>query len=172
MTCYKTFTPIDNVILYGIKKGFLARKEYVHYTIEKYSLRKTTEICNISLFAVFARRHKILDTLQKMRENTKLDGIIEPDEIFMSISYEGQYKDFNFQCLTKKRERVNTKRGLSKESVCIPYAANLSSKSIAKIENLGKSSVKALNNIISGKVEKESIFVNIVIGSAVPILVS
>lgn len=57
--------------------------------IEKYSLRKTAEICDISLPAAFAWRHKILDTLQEMMNEVRLDGIVEADETFMAISFKG-----------------------------------------------------------------------------------
>lgn len=159
MDCRKTFAQTNNTILYGVKKDLSVWKKYIHCMIEKYSLRKTAQICGISLPTAFAWRHKILDALQQMQDNIKLDGIVEADETFMPISYKGHHKDFDFPRLAKKRGTANTKRGLSKELVCIPCAVNLNGKSVAKIANLGKPNVKALNSVIFGKVEKESVFV-------------
>ena len=90
---------------------------------KKYSLRKISEICGISFFAW---QHKILDILQ---ESIKLNSIVETHEAFIPISYKGNHKDFNFPRLVKKS--ANTKRGLSKELVCIPYVINFNGKSIA-----------------------------------------
>lgn len=157
--CRKTFTTSNNTILFGTKKDMTTWKLFIHCLVEKYSLRKTAEICGISLPTAFTWRHKILDALQAMQDSVKLDGIIEADETFMPISYKGNHKDFNFPRLAKKRGTANTKRGLSKELVCIPCVVNLNGKSIAKIANLGKPNVKALNSVIFGKVEKESVFV-------------
>ncbi|WP_107952361.1 IS1595 family transposase [Campylobacter concisus] len=159
MDCRKTFAQTNNTILYGVKKDLSVWEKYIHCMIEKYSLRKTAQICGISLPTAFAWRHKILDALQQMQDNIKLDGIVEADETFMPISYKGHHKDFDFPRLAKKRGTANTKRGLSKELVCIPCAVNLNGKSVAKIANLGKPNVKALNSVIFGKVEKESVFV-------------
>lgn len=159
MDCRKTFAQTNNTILYGVKKDLSVWKKYIHCMIEKYSLRKTAQICGISLPTAFAWRHKILDALQQMQDNIKLDGIVEADETFMPISYKGHHKDFDFPRLAKKRGTANTKRGLSKELVCIPCAVNLNGKSVAKIANLGKPNVKTLNSVIFGKVEKESVFV-------------
>jgi transposase-like protein len=159
LDCNKSFVTSKNTILYGIKKDLSVWKRYIHCMIEKYSLRKTAEICGISLPTAFAWRHKILDALQQMQDSVKLDGVVEADETFMPISYKGHHKDFNFPRLAKKRGTTNTKRGLSKELVCIPCVVNLNGKSVAKIANLGKPNVKALNSVINGKVERESVFV-------------
>ena len=159
MDCRKTFAQTNNTLLYGVKKDLSVWKKYIHCIIEKYSLRKTAQICGISLPTAFAWRHKILDYLQQIQDNIKLDGIVEADETFMPISYKGHHKDFDFPRLAKKRGGANTKRGLSKELVCIPCVVNLNGKSVAKIANLGKPNVKALNSVIFGKVEKESVFV-------------
>ena len=157
--CKKTFAITNDTILFSSKKDLSVWKKYIHCMIEKYSLRKTAEICDINLSTAFNWRHKILDALQEMQENIKLDGIIEADEIFMPISYKGHHKDFNFPRSAKHRGMANTKRGLSKELVCIPCVVNLNGKSVAKIANLAKPNVKALNSVINGKVEKESVFV-------------
>ncbi|HEB9431739.1 TPA: IS1595 family transposase [Campylobacter coli] len=157
--CHKTFAITNNTILFSTKKNLSVWKKYIHCMIEKYSIRKTAEICSINPTTAFNWRHKILDALQQMQNEVKLGGIVEADETFISISYKGHHKDFNFPRLAKKRETANTKRGLSKELVCIPCIVNLNGESVAKIVNLSKPNVKALNSVISSKVERESVFV-------------
>lgn len=159
MDCHKTFTVTNNSIFFKTQKDLEIWQKYIHCMIEKYSLRKTAEICGIALSTAFFWRHKILDTLQKMQDEVKLNGIVEADETFMPISYKGHHKDFNFPRLAKKRGTANTKRGLSKELVCIPCVVNLNGKSIAKISNLGKPNIASLSKVIQGKVERESVFV-------------
>lgn len=61
--CDKTFVNTNNTIFYGVKKDTSVWQKYIHCMIEKYSLRKTAEICNISLPTAFVWRHKILDAL-------------------------------------------------------------------------------------------------------------
>ena len=102
-----------------------------------------------------------LDTkaLRQYYRNDESYRIVEADETFKPISHKGHHKDFNFLCSAKHRGAANTKRGLSKELVCVPCVVNLNDKSVAKIANLGKPNVKALNSVINGKAEKESVFV-------------
>ena len=60
----------------------------------------------------------------------------------------------------KHRDTRAFKRGLSKEQVCIPCAINHSGLSLAKISNLGKPTLKDLqNSIINHKIAKGSMFV-------------
>lgn len=60
--------------------------------IEKYLLRKTAEICDISLPTAFVWRHKILDTLQEMMNEVKLNGVVQADETFLFISFKSNHK--------------------------------------------------------------------------------
>lgn len=41
----------------------------------------------------------------------------------------------------------------------MPFVVNLNGKSVAKVANLGKPNLKALNSVIGGKVERKSVFV-------------
>lgn len=159
LDCHKTFANTNNTILYGVKKDLSVWQKYIHCMVEKYSLRKTAEICGISLPTAFAWRHKILDTLQEMMNEVRLDGIVEADETFMPISFKGNHKNFNLPRLAKQRGTANTKRGLSKELVCIPCVINLNRRSIAKISNLGKPNLVALQKVLNGKIQKDSVFV-------------
>ncbi len=127
--------------------------------IEKYSLRKTAEICKISLPTAFAWRHKILDALQNIQNEVKLDGIIEADETYFPLSFKGHHKNFKLPRLSKHRGTQALKRGLSKEQVCVTSGINLNGKSIAKVSNLGKPKIKDLEKVLNKKIEKESIFV-------------
>ena len=56
------------------------------------SVRKSAEICGINKDTAFIWRHKILDALQNMASDVKLDGIVEADETFFAISFKGNHK--------------------------------------------------------------------------------
>lgn len=128
--------------------------------IEKYPLRKCAEICNINLATAFAWRHKILDALQNMMAEVELDGIVETDETYSTVSYKGNHKVFKLpRPAHHKRGIPAGKRGLSKEQVCVPCGVNLDGKSVARISNLGKPSLKDLQKVLFDKVAVGSVFV-------------
>lgn len=157
--CKKTFAITSNTILFSTKKDLSLWEKYIHCMIEKYSIRKTAKICGINPTTAFNWRHKILDALQKMQDEVKLDGVVEADETFLPLSFKGHHKNFKLPRLAKHCGTANTKRGLSKELVCIPCVVNLDGKSIAKISNLGKPNIVSLSKVIQGRIERESIFV-------------
>lgn len=156
--CNKTFTTTNNTIFFSVKKDIKTWKLYIHCMIEKYSLRKTAKICDISLPTAFAWRHKILDALQTMMIEAELNGVIEADEIFIPLYFKGNHKNFNLPRLAKKREAPATKRGLSKEQVYVSCSVNLNGLSIAKILNLRKPKLKDLEKVLNGKIIKDSVF--------------
>lgn len=94
-----------------------------------------------------------------MMNNVELDGIVQADETFTTISYKGHHKNFKLPRPAHKRGTKATKRGLSKEQVCIPCGVNLNGLSIAKISNLGKPSLKSLEKVLSGNIVSGSVLV-------------
>lgn len=52
-SCRKTFVENTGTILFSMKKDIAVLKKYVHCMIEKYSLRKCAEICEINLATAF-----------------------------------------------------------------------------------------------------------------------
>ena len=157
--CKKSFVEQTGTILYNSQKDIEVWEKYIHCMIEKYPLRKCAKICNINLATAFSWRHKILDALQNMMNEVELDGVVQADETFTTISYKGNHKDFNLPRPAHKRGTRATKRGISKEQVCVPVGVNLSGLSIAKIANLGRPNVASLQKVLGGKIAKDSVFV-------------
>ena len=158
-SCNKAFVEQTGTILFSMKKDISVLEKYVHCMIEKYPLRKCAEICNINVATAFAWRHKILDALQNMMAEVELDGIVEADETYSTMSYKGHHRDFKLPRPAHRRGTPARKRGLSKEQVCVPCGINLDGKSVAKISNLGKPSLKDLQKVLSDKVAAGSVFV-------------
>ena len=92
-------------------------------------------------------------------EQVELDGVVQADETFTTISYKGNHKNFNLPRPPHKRGTAATKRGLSKEQVCVPVGVNLNGLSIAKAANLGRPNVADLQKVLGGKIAQDSVFV-------------
>ncbi len=92
-------------------------------------------------------------------KETKLEGVVEADETFLPLSFKGHHKNFKLPRLAKRRAEPATKRGLSKEQVCVTCGVNLDGKAISKISNLGKPTLKNLEQVLEDKIEKDSILV-------------
>lgn len=158
--CGKTFTFSNNTILFSTKKDLETWKKYCECFLDKKSLRRCAEICDISLETAFRWRHKILDALQNMQSNITLKGVIESDETFFALSFKGTKKEnFSIPRETHNRGHSVSTRGLSKEMVCVPCIVNHEGMFEGRISNLGKPKVQDLEKVINNRIEQGSIFV-------------
>lgn len=151
--CGKSFVITTNSIVSGTRKDFNVWIKYVDCMLNGFSVRKAAEECGIHRNTAFAWRHKILDALQNMANDVILDGIVEADETFFTISYKGNHKKskkFTMPREPHKRGNSTHIRGLSSEKVCVPCAVNRSGMSIAKVSNTGRVSTKDLHEIYDG----------------------
>ena len=158
--CNKTFTPRNNTITFSSKKSFATWKKYIDCMMNGFTVRKSAEICGINKDTAFIWRHKILDALQNMASDVKLDGIVEADETFFAISFKGNHKkstSFVMPRKAHKRGKQTHLRGLSHEQVCVPCAVNRNGLSIAKITNLGRVGAKDIHHAFDNRIEPNSI---------------
>ncbi len=152
--CGKSFGETENSILKDTKKGTDVWCLYVKCMIEKKSIRKCAEVCQVSVPTSFFWRHKILDALQNMMAGIQLNGVIEADETFTAVSCKGRRK--NLPRELHQRATKAEKRGLFGEKVC---GINMNGLSIAGISNLGKPGQKDIPKVLGGKVDKGSVLI-------------
>ncbi len=160
--CHKSFVVSTNTIISKTRKDLSIWEKYISCMMNGLSIRKTADICGIHKNTAFYWRHKILDALQKMADDVKLDGIVEMDETFFSISYKGNHKKskaFTMPRESRKRGGEVHTRGLSHEKVCVPCAVNRKGMSVARVSNLGKVSTQNLHVMFDGRVDKDATIV-------------
>lgn len=157
--CGKSFSPTTKTIAYKSKLDINIYSEYIDCMMMGLTIRDAAERCGIHRNTSFRLRHKILDALQNMAEGVTLNGIVEADEKFFDISYKGNHKYDGFTMPRKvhKRGRQSTKRGLSRDKVCVPCAMNRNGLSIAKISSLGKASLDTISNVLDGRIKEDSV---------------
>lgn len=83
--CGKTFAITNNTILFSSKKSVDVWQKFCECIMNKCSIRKSAEICDINTHTAFNWRHKILDALQNMQDEVVLSGVIESDETFCPV---------------------------------------------------------------------------------------
>lgn len=156
--CGKAFSASTNTILQYSCKPLHVWKKYIECMAMGMSLRKTAELCSISLPTAFVWRHKILDAVSQYIEGETLDGKIEADETFFALSYKGNHEKSAFDMPRKPHKRGNSihKKGLSKEQVCVPCAIS-GQHAIGKVACLGTATVAALRYTLNNHLSAGSI---------------
>lgn len=71
----------------------------------------------------------------------------------------GHHKSFKLPRPAKHRGEPATRRGLSREQVCVFCGVNLGGLSVSKVSNLGKPSLRDLEKVLIGKIEADSVLV-------------
>lgn len=153
--CRHTFVLARNTVFYYAKKDLATSALYAESMKEKTVIRRAAGLCRIGKKTSFLWRHKILDSLQGVMDDVKLDGIVEADEAFFPISYKGS------RCLprvARRRGEHAKKRGLSNEKVCVPCAVNRDGKSVSVVSNLGKVSRADLENVFCSHVVEGAVW--------------
>lgn len=159
--CNRSFTSKTNTILYKSPYPEGVWRKYINSMMQGMSIRKSAKECGINTDTAFKWRHKILDSLQSMHREVKLDGVVEADETFFPLSFKGNHKksNFNLPRESHKRCKCTYTRGISSEQVCVPCAINLNGLSKSVITNLGKPTVKDLRKVFSRSIVENSVLV-------------
>ena len=168
--CKKSFVVASNSIVSGTRKDLYVWEKYISCMMQGLSLRRTAEECHISKNTAFYWRHKILDALQNMADSVTLNGIVEADETFFTVSYKGNHKHSKTFVMPRKsyhRGGQTHTRGLSREKACVSCAVNRSGLSIAKVSNCGRVSADNLDKVFKGRIAESSTLVTDAINSYV-----
>lgn len=121
--CKKTFTT-TNSIKYLHSSHISKFNKFIECTINNLSLRRTAEICGISVSCAFEWRHKLLFLISQQLNNESITGLVEMDEIYFKNSLKGNHKN-EINCKSRTDGHVpylKDRVGLSKDKICITTA--------------------------------------------------
>lgn len=156
-TCGKTFSSTTGSFLSCTKKDFHTWKTFVKCMIDGHSVRKSAAICKINRNTAFVWRHKILDALtQYQNSQRRMRGIVEADDTYFGLSFKG---DEPLNRKARKRGSQTTKRGISKEKVCVSCAVDRNGHTYSKVSALGRPTAKALKKVFRNRFSKKAIVI-------------
>ena len=124
-SCKKTFGNTNNTPFFRTQKDLDQWQEYIETMFDTpMAVRKIAPKVEIHYRTAFFWRHKVLNALSKVKCNSKLAGIVEADETYFALSFKGQRRPLPRPA--RKRGKQVTKRGLSKQQVCVMTAMDRS----------------------------------------------
>lgn len=117
--CNIRFNDLTNTVFSNCHLTYEQIEIFLQCFKDKISLRKTAKRMNSDKGTVHLLRLKIMNCFKLMRQNTKLSGNTESDEIYKSINLKGT-KPKNMPRASKSRKAKGTStRGISNHKVCI-----------------------------------------------------
>lgn len=154
--CGKTFTEYTNTIFSSTKKDYSLWLKYLDLMMKGTSLYNISKELDISVVTAFHWRHKVLNAIKKYNAKNKVNGVVEADETFLLYSHKGHHIE---GIQPRTRGGVSYYRGLSKEQVGVLVAIDRNKNTIAEIYGRGRVSVQGIENVLGGKIAKDSVLV-------------
>ena len=152
--CSKKFSPCTNTPLARIKLTYEQLVTFFECMTDKLSIKKTAAKMGCNKNTVFLLRHKVLDSISKIRKATKLKEKVEADETYESINLKGT-KPKNMPRASKPRSsKGGSKRGISNHQVCIASAIDEYDNCFLEIVGTGPITSEQVISVFNDKIEK------------------
>lgn len=157
--CKKKFNACNNTLIAHMKLTYEQLEIFFDCMNNKLSIRKTAAKMKVNPNTVFLLRHKVLDCLAEIREDIKLKGVVEADEIYESINLKGT-KINNMPRFSKPRSsKGGSKRGISNHQVCIASAIDEYDNFFFEIVGTGPITSQEVKTTFQKKINDVKIFV-------------
>lgn len=151
--CNKRFNDLTGTPFSGIRLTYEQIDIFMQCCRDKISLRKTAERMGVDKNTVHLLRLKIMDSLKITRENIKLSGEIESDEIYRSINLKGTKKEKMPRYSKPRTSNGTTTRGISKHKICITSAIDEYDNCFLEIVGTGEITSNMIDNSLTTKLE-------------------
>jgi len=150
--CTRSFGPNYGNVTYESNLSESVWDTYLEGMVCSDTLKQLSEKCDISIATAHNWRIKVFQTIMKFEESFSLQGTIQADEMYLPASFKGNkgallnlrtrtspkelpdpdYMTYSFRGHPRARGGGDTKRGLSKEKICIPTAIDSIGVSIGR----------------------------------------
>ncbi len=135
-------------------------RRFIELLLSRASLKKCSEICNISVQTAFVWRHKILNVLQKDQDGRVLGGIIETDETYIGISYKGNHKNSrNFTMPRKAYHRGSDNSAQIGSQACVMCAIERNGQTYGEVLGKGQPTIAMLLHAFDSRIMEDSVVI-------------
>ena len=150
--CKKKFNALSGTVFSHTHFTYEEVIEVIDCMNSKFSLRKIAQKLSINVNTAYFIRHRILDVLASIRENIKLSGIIEADEIYRSINLKGTKKSKMPRISKPRQSNGTSKQGITKHKVCIVTALDDRDNGFLEIAGTGPVTKDMIKNALVSKI--------------------
>lgn len=150
--CKKKFSALSGTVFSHTHFTYEQIIDVIDDMNNKLSLRKTANKVKKNKNTIFSIRHKILDVLGNIRENIKLSGNVEADELYRTINLKGT-KSENMPRASKPRQsNGTTHQGITSHKVCIVSAIDDNDNAFLEIAGTGPVTTEMIRTKLVSKI--------------------
>lgn len=160
-SCGATFTSTSYSVMANTRHSYVTWKKYLSLLLEGASLHKCAAVCKISVQTAFTWRHKILNALQTDQDNRCLAGIVEVDEMFVSVSYKGNHsKSKRFKMPRDAYHRGSDNKSATGSKACVMYAVERNGQTYGECIGKGQPTPLKVAYSFENRIMPESIVIS------------
>ena len=135
--CGKKFNDLTDTVFHYTHLNYEQIVSMIECMNNRFSLIKTAAIVGINKNTSFLWRHKISDSLSNIRNEIKLTGEIEADEVYKGINLKGTPAKKMPRYSKPRQSNGTTKRGINSHKVCIISAIDENDNAFLEIAGTG-----------------------------------
>lgn len=179
-SCKKSFGSNYGKITYQSNVSEATWDKYLEGMVCFDTLEQLSQKCGISLATAHNWRMKVFRTIMQATEAVSLTGIVEEDEWYLSASFKGNrnalrnvksrtvqpqeesipdYQVYGFKGHPRLRGGQDSKRGLSREKVCIPTAIDSTGICIGRPMGRGNVQLSFLEKFFKDRLDENIVLV-------------
>ena len=150
--CKKKFSALSLTVFSKTHFTYEQITDIIECMNNKLSLRKTADKLGMNKNTIFTARHKILDVLGTIRENIKLSGEIETDELYRPINLKGTKKDKMPRSSKPRQSNGTSHKGITAHKVCILSAIDDNDNAFLEIAGTGPVTIQMIRSKLVSKI--------------------
>ena len=175
--CRKSFGSNYGKVTYQSNLGEEKWDRYLEGMVCSDTLEQLSQKCGISLSTAHNWRMKVFRMIMQSKESVNLRGTVQEDEWYLSASFKGNkkslqnlgrevnedistdYQTYGFEGHPRVRGEQDTKRGLSKEKICIPTAIDSEGCYIGRPMGRGNVKMTYLEDFFGDRLDQDIVLV-------------
>lgn len=160
-SCGTTFTATSYSALSNTHCSMDVWERYVALLLKGGTLQECAVQCHISVRTAFIWRHKILNALRKDQSVRAMAGIVEIDEVYVSISYKGNHKKSKrFTMPREAYKRGGESKTKAGSRACVMCAVERNGQTYGEVLGQGVPSFSQLAYAFEDRIMPESIVIS------------
>lgn len=156
--CHKSFSITTNTVLQSSKISYKQLKTIIKGLLDLNPINTIAKDSNLSQTEVYNLEIKIFTVIDGIFHDIKLKEIVEVDEKYFRVSFKGTKKE-KMPRKSRKSGSQNLTPGISNDQICVIVAIDSFDNMIIQVAGLGPASTEMIDNVLSGKIEENSIIV-------------
>lgn len=160
-SCGATFTATSYSTLSNTHCSIDVWEKYIALLLKGCTLKECAVQCHISVRTAFIWRHKVLNALRKDQSVRVMAGIVEIDEMYVSISYKGNHKKSKrFTMPREAYKRGGESKTKAGSRACVMCAVERNGQTYGEVLGKGTPSFAKLAYAFEDRIMPESIVIS------------